>query len=921
MNVPASDQDVRPRLFLLVGQALALGTTSSLLVITANALFLPAFGSQALPYVYILVALLGSLLSYGSAALQRHFTVPQIALAIIGGLTIFFFFAWLLAAQAWVSFALIACFPLLLQLGFMFLGGQAGRLFDVRQIKRLFPQIVAGFVAGFMLGAFLAPLLLGFLGRTENLILPVSLSALVFFILIFVTHRRYRAVFGLAAGPGQARRGKSLPQLLRGRFVLLIFGYQVLYAVVNQLSDFLLLVQTGVRYSNSADIANFFSTFTVVLNGVGLFVLLVIAGVFLSRFGLSAGLAANPLLTVLIYGAAAAAGVVLGPASDAFFILIVVGRIVNITAANGSTRGSVNAVYQALPPHDQALVQTGAEGIGQPLALGLVGAALLAFNVLKFSALQVTFITIALAALWGAVGLWVYRGYSGALLRSIKRRVLGPAELTLNDASSLAAVLGLAHSDNVADVRLALELLAANQHPALDDQLVRLLHHPNSAIRVEAARRIEQVPLADARPLVENMLQTDPDPAPRAAALRALCALSEAEAVERVRPYLESPEAEMRLGALVGLLRYGGIPGILAAGQRLTQLAASAASADRLLVAQVIDEVGQPAFYQPLLALLRDSDPVVRQAALTAAGHLGRARLLPDVAANLSHPETRSAAMNALVAYGPTALPLIESALANPAAFDPPTPARLVRACGQIGGEAASAILVRHLQEPDPELRTLIFAALNACAFKGSGPQTTQIEQALQREAGLSLQLLTSLQAIPAEPATQALRRALQDELNLARQRLFRLLAFLYDQEAILRAARAATTGAQLRTAQGANQALALEMLDVTLTAAHKALVFPLINPKLSAAQQTQPLAKALTRPPEAGGDGRLDGLLQAMIANSDGRWQQRWTRACAIYAAGALRLAGCRPAIQAALAEPEPVLQETARWALQALA
>jgi len=57
------------------------------------------------------------------------------------------------------------------------------------------------------------------------------------------------------------------------------------------------------------------------------------------------------------------------------------------------------------------------------------------------------------------------------------------------------------------------------------------------------------------------------------------------------------------------------------------------------------------------------------------------------------------------------------------------------------------------------------------------------------------------------------------------------------------------------------------------------------------------------------------------MIANSDGRWQQRWTRACAIYAAGALRLAGCRPAIQAALAEPEPVLQETARWALQALA
>jgi ATP:ADP antiporter, AAA family len=58
----------------------------------------------------------------------------------------------------------------------------------------------------------------------------------------------------------------------------------------------------------------------------------------------------------------------------------------------------------------------------------------------------------------------------------------------------------------------------------------------------------------------------------RAIAVWTLCALGEVEVVEEVMPYLNHTEPQMRIGAMVGLLRYGGIEGILVAGERLLSM-------------------------------------------------------------------------------------------------------------------------------------------------------------------------------------------------------------------------------------------------------------------------------------------------------------------------------------------------------------
>lgn len=913
------EQSMRTRMMLLVGQGITLGALLSLLFITSNALFLTTFGSQVLPYVYITVALLGTLISSGFASLQKRWTLPSVIMMTTAVLALFFLLCWAglaLAEQSWLSFPLIAAFPLFLQLGFVILGSQAGRLLDLRQIKRLFPQVVTGFVIGFIIGGALAPILVRWLGSTVNVLLPLTLITLVWLVLEFATSRQFPDAFQTAVTTTTTRTThKSLRQLLAKRFVLLLFVYQMAAAMVYQFSDYLLLAQAGARYPTSEALAQFFSSFTILLNSADLFFLFLLSAYFLRRFGLRGGLLANPLVGMFIFALTAVVGLSGGPSSSLFFGLIVMARVLNITLTDGTTRTSVNAAYQALPESERIPVQTGAEGIGGPLALGLVGIILLVFNTISgLTIMHTVLFTLLLALLWAVIGFWVYRDYASELLHTIRRRALGEAALTLDDPTSLEVIENLLKSDEPGTVRLALDMLETAVNPDLDSHLCQLLTAAQPLLRLEALSRIERRQVAASLPQVIALAQSETDTAVKSAAIRAWCALDEIEIVENMAPFQSAPEPEVRRAVMVGLLRYGGISGVMAAGTQLHSLEQSANREERLLAAQVIGEVASRNYYQPLLTLLQDEDPFVRQAALTAAGQVGHPRLLPLVVENLAQPANRSAALTAVQMYGEAILPTVNAALQGKTDLDRDTIKRLVRVCGQIKGTAVIQTLHPFLDHADSDIRHSLLLALNACGYRADAAAQPRLRQILQLEASDAAYFATSQRDLAAEsggsivPAVLPLQRALEDELTGVRQRMFLLLSFLYDARAMLQ------TETRFISGSGTERSLGLELLDVTLSGEEKALLFPLLDAKLSKAQQAHKLGQPFglaTLPREA--------RLQEMIANENGRLRG-WVRACAVYAAGKLGSTACTSAIEGALADDDARLRETAVWALYTL-
>jgi len=883
MNTEQRDQtSLRARLVLLTGQTFSLGLTLALLIIPASAIFLSTYGSERLPYTYIVIALFGFISASTLTTLQRRWSLPKLAITTSGILAALFFAAWLaltIASAQWVSFVLLVIFDLLLQIGFVYIGGQAGRLFNVRQIKRLFPRIVSGFAMGFLVGGIIAVPLINWLGKTENLLLTTMMSALMLLVFQVLTSRSFRMELSQDTHSSNQQSLPPLRKLLTKRFVALIFLYQMLSGMGAKLLDFLLFDQAARRFTGSEALATFVGNYTWILNLTDLLFLALLAGFLLNRFGLRFGLSANPSVVGVLALAGLAIGLFAGPDILPFFILVLVARISNIALTDGTTRASLNAAYQALPPVERLAVQTSVEGIGMPLALGITGVILLIFTTLAGLTLFHLLIFILLVAgTWLVVGNLVFRDYGANLLHILKRRALGEAELTIADSSTLAVVERLVNSDRLREVRLGLDMLTETRHPSLTGHLLAMADKGSQEIQLEALERIEGLKLTEALPVIDKVVDQSSDPGVKQAALQALAAIRGEEALPDLVPYLDDPQEQVRIGAMVGLLRYAGNPEIMSVQSRLADMGNSADPALRRSLALVLEKAEMPELHQILFSLLKDEDVSVRCAALLAASRVPHPSLTAVIVANLENVATRSAAMSALVSTGSDLMPFVEGALAE---NDRKKARWLLGVCRQVKGPVVVELLRQYIHFPDRSIRAEILATLAACDFQAEERERDAIIELVQREAQYASYLLAAQADLGGEGALAALQRALADELLSGYQRLFHLLSFLYDSRAMRRAAGLLGSGGR----QG--QALVLEVLDVILQSDIKGWLLPLVEPGHGPEKRLQALASHF---PVARFTWQ-DRLLN-ILENADQEESSDWVRACAFYAATHLDMA-----------------------------
>ena len=483
----------RAAVVLLSAQTLAFGVAVALLIIPASSIFLHVYGSEWLPVSYIAVAIVGATMSWTVARAVRRFRLVSVATIALGAQVVLFAAAWIVleAGGDWISAPLLVAFPLALQIGFVFVGGQAGRVLNVRQLKELFPRIVSGFVIGFFLGGLAGAPLLALRDEPQDLLLGAAAAQFVFVALLIVTDRRFPGVRE-ASAPDPAEADTSLQprmplrQLLASRLVVVIFAYQLLSALGSQLVDYLMFDRAANRYPDEADLTRFVTMFTAVVNLVDILVLVLAAGYLLKRFGLRFGLIANPAAVAIAFLVMLVVGVGPGTASLAFLTLTAVTRIIDIVLTDAATRTSINATYQLLPIEERIAVQTTIEGVGVPAAIGVAGVLLLVLQALPGGTTVVVVVSTVTAIVWTATGWMATREYEAGLRRAVVQRTLVDSPIDLTDEQEADALGRLLRSDDARQVSLGLDLLAGLTSPTTDSELRRLLDDDEPVVRLGA---------------------------------------------------------------------------------------------------------------------------------------------------------------------------------------------------------------------------------------------------------------------------------------------------------------------------------------------------------------------------------------------------------------------------------------------------
>jgi ATP:ADP antiporter, AAA family len=766
----------------------------------------------------------------------------------------------------------------------------ANTLFDTRQAKRLFGLIGSGASLGVITAGLLARFLVEPVGGPVNLLLVLAVLILLASGIVTVANLRVRRI-------GLTRRGRpasqpfteTLREIASSPYLRLIAGLAFVVAIATQWTSLQLGVVVKRHFEgNSADITEFYGTFSLLTGLFSFLMQLLVTGRLLRVWGISATILMLPLAllsgNLMIILAPAFWSVLLTNAFDQGFRFSV-------------DKATYELLYLPIAPIKRFNVKNAIDIVVNRMA-DAVGAVLLGVATNGFFALPGLGLGLrGLAALnlitLGAwIGLvWRLRGeYIRTIQESIHRHRIdterGTAAVTERSAADvLKAKLA---ADDPTEVRYALDLIEGQRtrkwHPALRV----LLTHPDADIRRRALAILSTGGDDEIAERVPAMLR-DPDIGVRTEALLYLSREAGVDPLRQIEELGDFQDFSIRAGAAAFLAAAGPSRNLDAARLIIEQMTASAGvegRRDRAEAARLIGTIGEHEFLQLLPPLIADDDLDVARQAIHAAHVLASDELVQPLILALGRPELAEDAADALARLGSAVVPEISRALR---ADDAPVEVRreLPSVLLRIATADAEEALVSSLLEADGTVRHRIIASLNK--LRAVRPDVrvdpSVVELLLAAEiAGhyRSYQVLGPLrltQLKDDEPVLEALRHAMEQEL----ERIFRLMALLFPQAGL----HDAYVG--VRSSNPVVRANALEFLDNVLKPELRHVLVPILDSQVAIDERIE-LANRLVGAPLHTPQQAISTLLAS---------EDPWLRSCAIQAVGTLQLRSLAPELK----------------------
>ena len=904
---------------LMFAFSFCLGTAVVFFETTAYSLFLSRYNAEMLPYIYIgaslLIILCGSLYIW----VEARFSFITLMLGTLGSLglgVLLLVLIYFFSSGDWPALLIALWSDAIAMLVGLTFWSLSGRLFTLRQGKRLFSLVSTGEVVAGILGGVTISLLAPIVGADRLLLVVVI--AFVFCVVLFweiVKHYQYRIARPeeteendedeAEAGVLPAPKSEGIDW--RSRYMILLAALAALSLFGYYFVDFLFYQLAEERYPDENALASFLGLFFAVVGVVNLLFKGVLAGKLLNRFGMTFGLLFLPSMILLGGFGAVLAGVLSGE-TLLFFLLVAGMKLLDGVARNSVDEPAVILLYQPLPVNFRLAAQARIESVGEPAAAILASLfMLLITEQWEVEPLHLVYLLLGIVAVWLAVGNLLRREYWVMLDGALSKRTLGEGVHLALDTHMLTLLSERLDSPHIGEVLYLLDLLEQERHEMLEDALRRLLARPEPELRLDALRRIERLGLSSLESLVKELNELEDDPQVLGAGIRTYTAITSSDLVEEVVPYLDHPSQVVRKNALVGLLRSGGIEGVLIAGERFFAMVQSDDPRQRLLAAEVLGEVGIRNFYRPLTPLLKDPYRQVRQAAFLAAGKLGNARLWPAIVASLPIKSLRRTAEQALAIGGPSTLGELRRAYQQPGQSRD-IRLSILRICAIQCQPAMAEMLLAAVTDNDQPIRHQALRALNRCHFQSNREEVrNRLLQAIQMEIAQATWALTTIHYLQIQQGFPLLVKDLRGKLQQGRERLFMLLALLFNRKEIKQLEK------NYESADREKRAYALEVLHKLLERHHLEKVLVMFDDL----PDQDRLHRLLGAPPPAQSD--VDRRLQDIIS---GRLEgvSFWTQSTAIYEVGKHQYQPYYPVVVSALLSPEKIVRETAGWAISKL-
>lgn len=895
-------------MFALLGLII---TVSYILKPVRNSLFLSQYGASHLPYVYIVVAAVVGFVAAIFSKLVSRFYLRNIfivaALFFAASLGVFW---WAIEVQApftgFVFYVWVSIYTIVMPTLFWLI---ANYIFYSNEARRLFSLVAAGGILGSIAGGGLTSALVSRTG-TSGLLLAASvvliaIALLVYWVNIQERDRINERHFDLKRQEMRrlARDSESgLALVARSRYLKFLTLLTVVTIVTSTLVDYQFNTIAEQSFDSMDGLTRFFGTFFATISIVAFLMQLFTAGRILSRLGVGAGLIALPLA---IFSSSLA--FVMLPGLIAASVL----KASDDGLSNSINRSSIEILWLPLPLEVKNRAKAWLDMFVDRVSRGFAGLILLlTTTILSLSVTQVSGVVLVLVAFWLVLTVLLRNEYLKAFRSSLARRDIDIAALTadVQDQQSLTVLKQVLSGIDEKQTLYALELLKGTEDDSLVALAAELTSHQSPSIRAAALRLLCDIPEP---PPVENLgeLIRDKEPTVGASALKLLLKLDPHKGQEEIEARLSSGNIN---GVHAILDAVGDAPDLLEEvldPELLTRFYRSRADEERELAARAAGFMrGDPVAVEVICELLADTTSRVARTAAESAGRAREEQFIPLLIAQLSRPPLRRDARNTLARYGLEAVEPVSTLLADEQQ-DLELRRTLPRVLAEFEEQRIVQLLLARLPEADPTLHFQTIRALGKMRadyprLRFSRDEVDRLLDWETRQYCIRVRSVLTIDQRSGQHASSALLvRALEERLELAQERVSRLLGLAYPPEDVF------TAWNRLAHGRPSVRAAALEFLGNLLEADHKLKLIPLLES--TSWEELDRRGRQLFDLPTPTFEEALGQLVEGPDA---------WLSACALTLVGELELHRVRQAVQSVLGHPAPVVREAAQSTLARL-
>jgi hypothetical protein len=878
MKAPHQAPDSQ-RIYLVLLVGFFIGIFIATLDVGASTIFLNRFDEQAyLPKAMLASGILGVILTYLFAYLQNRLpflviSAAFVLLILITLTSIRLWFGWVSNTDLLVFGAFICVGPMN-ALMFLIFWGLYGRIFNLKESKKLIGRIDSGQLVASIIALFTIPFILTFIHEPVDLLWISCVSIAIIFFMLLYTNWKYT----IDRNPDRIENAHmhTYASMAKNKYIVWMAVFANVSMICIYFLNYSFLAVTADQFPDPRHLANFISICSGTIIIFNFLIQNFVTDRLINMYGLKVSLLINPVLLCLFTVISATIGSYMGYTRQSenfllFFIAITLGKVFATSLKDALDSPTFKLYFLPLDSSVRFDIQAKIEGVVTMFAGVIAGSLLWLLD--TFAVIDLIFFTYFLIPIifcWLLIINKLYGSYRNALektLESIKVR----KHATVKKEQVVDEILkSELRSDRPEQVIHALKLIERIDPALLESVLKDVRHIPFPTVQAYAQERINSLSL-----YVESKPDTN----------------SDFSADVHTRASSDSVEGQHihanDTAYLVKLVRSNKV-------------------SDKILALQILSKAANADHINLLIELLRNQDVVVKRAAMAVARKHKFSEAWPIWIDLLNWPAYSFAASAALVEAGTSVLPALELAF-HKSGQSTGVLLKIIKIYGRIGGEKAIKLLWNKIDYPDPRIVSQVLASLSDSQSQPMTEKSPIVFGLLEQELSKAAWNQSALLEIADAPYNRYLKAALEEEMSMNFDRIFILLSLIYNPPSIQLVKENIESG----THEG--RVYALELLDVFIDKSIKPILFPLLD-DTPAKEEINIYQEYFLR------ETLNAAQVLVHIINREYTSINRWTRACAMYSLTMMPGVKVTNDLIAHIFNPDLLLRQTAAWAIHTI-